>query len=285
MRETARLLELRSLVQGWRQRNERIALVPTMGNLHEGHRALIREARQRSDRVVVSVFVNPLQFDKPEDLKRYPRTLEADRDILVRDNVDLLFSPGVESIYPQGLNLSTRVQVPKLDDILEGSYRPGHFEGVATIVCKLFNLVQPDDAVFGEKDYQQLLILRRMVTDLDIPVRIHSVPVAREADGLALSSRNGHLHEHDRRRAAALYKALKCAEDLLKQGKSVNSIERAGTDALERAGFKVDYLTIRRADDLGNVQVNDTALVVLVAAWLGNVRLIDCLPVYLSSNR
>ncbi|WP_455380057.1 pantoate--beta-alanine ligase [Acidihalobacter prosperus] len=285
MRETARLVELRSLVQGWRQRHERVALVPTMGHLHEGHRALIREARQRADRVVVSIFVNPMQFDDPKDLEHYPRTLATDRDILVRDNVDLLFSPTVESIYPQGPGLSTRVHVTGLDGILEGKYRPGHFEGVATIVCKLFNLVQPDDAVFGEKDYQQLLILRRMVADLDIPVRIHAAPIVREADGLAMSSRNGRLPENDRRRAVAPYKALLRAEDLLKQGKSINAIERAGTDALEHAGLKVDYFAIRRADDLGNAQVNDTAVVILVAAWLGNVRLIDCLPVYLNANR
>lgn len=279
MRETGRPLELRSIVRGWRLQGERVALVPTMGNLHDGHRALIREARQRADRVVVSIFVNPLQFDRPEDLSSYPRTLEADRAILVRDGVDLLFSPDAETLYPGGLALATRVSVPGLGDILEGERRPGHFTGVATVVCKLFNLVQPDEAVFGEKDYQQLLLVRRMATDLDIPVRIHGVPVVRAEDGLALSSRNARLDEEARRRAAILYQGLGRAEALLRRGGAIETIERAATDALNRAGFKVEYVVIRHAEDLSSSSAGAAPLVILAAAWLGGVRLIDCLPV------
>ncbi|AOU98546.1 pantoate--beta-alanine ligase [Acidihalobacter yilgarnensis] len=279
MRETGRPLELRSIVRGWRLQGERVALVPTMGNLHDGHRALIREARQRADRVVVSIFVNPLQFDRPEDLNSYPRTLEADRAILVRDGVDLLFSPDAETLYPGGLALATRVSVPGLGDILEGERRPGHFTGVATIVCKLFNLVQPDEAVFGEKDYQQLLLVRRMAADLDIPVRIHGVPVVRAEDGLALSSRNARLDEEARRRGAILYQSLGRAETLLRRGGAIETIERAATDALNRAGFKVEYVAIRHAEDLSSGSAGAAPLVILAAAWLGGVRLIDCLPV------
>ncbi|OBS09879.1 pantoate--beta-alanine ligase [Acidihalobacter prosperus] len=279
MRETGRPLELRSIVRGWRLQGERVALVPTMGNLHDGHRALIREARQRADRVVVSIFVNPLQFDRPEDLSSYPRTLDADRAVLVRDGVDLLFAPDAETLYPGGLDVATRVSVPGLGDLLEGERRPGHFTGVATVVCKLFNLVQPDEAVFGEKDYQQLLLVRRMAADLDIPVRIHGVPVVRAEDGLALSSRNARLSDADRVRAALLHQGLVRAEALLRRGGAIETIERAATEALERVGFKVEYVAIRRADDLATVQTAAMPLVILAAAWLGGVRLIDCLPV------
>lgn len=277
MRETARPFELRSIVRGWRQAGERVALVPTMGNLHAGHRALIREATRRAERVVVSIFVNPLQFDRPDDLAAYPRTLEADRDILVSHDVDLLFKPTVETLYPDGLTLATRVSVPGIGDILEGEYRPGHFAGVATVVCKLFNLVQPDEAIFGEKDYQQLLLVRRMTADLAIPVQIQGVPIVREPDGLALSSRNGNLDAASRRRAPLLQQCLGKVESGVRQGKaSYERIERAAVEALTKAGFRPEYVAIRRVQDLAVPDEGDQALVVLAAAWLDEVRLIDC---------
>ncbi|AOV16587.1 pantoate--beta-alanine ligase [Acidihalobacter aeolianus] len=285
MRETGRPLELHSIIRGWRLQGERVALVPTMGHLHDGHRALIREARQRADRVVVSIFVNPLQFDRPDDLAAYPRTLDADRGVLVRDGVDLLFTPDADTLYPQGLEQATRVSVPGIGDILEGEYRPGHFTGVATVVCKLFNLVQPDEAVFGEKDYQQLLLVRRMASDLDIPVRIHGVPVVRDEDGLALSSRNSRLDEASRRRAPMLHQCLGKAEELLRQGAAAfDKIERAATDALAKAGFRVEYLVIRRAEDLAPAERGERNLVLLAAAWIGGVRLIDSLPTVLADG-
>lgn len=279
MRETARPPELRSIVLGWHQQRERVALVPTMGHLHEGHAALIREARRRTDRVVVSLFVNPLQFDRPDDLAAYPRSLEADRELLVREAVDLLFVPEPETLYPHGLEQTTRISVPGLGDILEGTHRPGHFTGVATVVCKLFHLVQPDEALFGQKDYQQLLLVRRMVDDLNMPVDIHGVPVVRAADGLALSSRNSRLASTVRPRAALLFQCLRRVEALLNEGnKTFEEIEQRATAALEKAGFTVEYVVIRRADDLAPPTEGDQELVILAAAWLGGVRLIDVLP-------
>lgn len=280
MRETARLPELRSIVHGWRSQGERVALVPTMGHLHEGHGALIREARRRADRVVVSLFVNPLQFDRPDDLAAYPRSLEADREVLVHEDVDLLFSPETETLYPQGLEQATRVSVPGLGDILEGAQRPGHFTGVATVVCKLFNLVQPDEAFFGEKDFQQLLLVRRLVADLYLPVDIHGVPVVRAANGLALSSRNSRLDATARSRAPLLFQCLQRVEELLNQGRvDFEKIEHSAIAALEKAGFNAEYVVIRRADNLAAPAEGDPDLVILAAAWLGGVRLIDAHPV------
>ncbi|MEJ2632261.1 MAG: pantoate--beta-alanine ligase [Acidihalobacter sp.] len=279
MRETQRDFELRTIVRGWRSQGERIALVPTMGNLHEGHLSLVDEAKRRADRVVVSVFVNPLQFDRPDDLDAYPRTLDADRRALEQRGVHLLFTPEVDLLYPRGMEAASKVSVPGLGEMLEGAARPGHFTGVATVVCKLLNLVQPDDAVFGEKDYQQLLLVRRMVEDLHLPVRIHGVPVVRADSGLALSSRNNRLSDDECARAAQLYAALNKAAGLLAEGAPVDVVEAAAAERLGQRGFRVDYVAVRRASDLEPAGPDDEEVVILVAAWLGQVRLIDCVRV------
>ncbi len=276
MRETQRDFELRTIVRGWRSQGERIALVPTMGNLHEGHLSLVDEARRRADRVVVSIFVNPLQFDRPDDLAGYPRTLDADRRALESRGAHLLFTPEVGLLYPRGIEAVTTVSVPGLSALLEGAARPGHFTGVATVVCKLLNLVQPDDAVFGEKDYQQLLLVRRMVEDLHLPVRIHGVPVVRADSGLALSSRNSRLSEEECAHAARLYAALGTAANLLAEGAPNEAVETAAAERLGQQGFRVDYVAVRRAADLETPDADDEDLVILAAAWLGEVRLIDC---------
>ncbi len=254
----------------------RLAFVPTMGNLHEGHLTLVRRARELADRVVVSIFVNPLQFDRPEDLEAYPRTLEADAALLQREGVAVLFTPEVDAIYPEGMARHTRVEVPVVSEGLCGAARPGHFTGVATIVCKLFNLVRPDLALFGKKDYQQLLVVKKMVADLAIPVEIVAVGTVREPDGLAMSSRNGRLTAEERSQAPVLYRALEEAARALKAGRSdYANLQRAGLTRIEAAGLRPDYFEIRRADDLGAPAPDERRLVVLAAAFLGKARLID----------
>jgi pantoate--beta-alanine ligase len=246
-----------------------------MGNLHDGHLALVRRATRLAERVVVSIFVNPLQFDRPEDLAAYPRSLEADLARLTGEGVDLVFAPGVETLYPAG-SACTRVEVPGLSAILEGASRPGHFSGVATVVTKLLNLVQPHVAIFGEKDYQQLLLIRRLVADLDFEVEVIGVPTVREPDGLALSSRNGLLSAEERGRAPALHRALRLLAEGAARGGDPVALEREGRALLEQHGLRPDYLTLRRAQDLGPAAGPDTAaLIALGAAWLGQVRLID----------
>lgn len=279
MRETQRDFELRTIVRGWRSQGERIALVPTMGNLHEGHLSLVDEARRRADRVVVSIFVNPLQFDRPDDLDAYPRTLDADRRALEQRGVHLLFTPEVDLLYPRGMDAVTKITVPGLSEMLEGAARPGHFTGVATVVCKLLNLVQPDDAVFGEKDYQQLLLVRRMAEDLHLPVSIHGVPVVRADSGLALSSRNNRLSEEELALAARLHAVLDKAAGLLADAAPTEAVEAAASERLEQQGFRVDYVAVRRAADLEAAGAGDAELVILAAAWLDKVRLIDCVRV------
>lgn len=254
---------------------ESVALVPTMGNLHAGHISLIRQARKLADRVVVSIFVNPAQFDRDEDLAAYPRTLEADIAQLEKARVDVLFAPDVNEIYRPG-QASTRIHVAGLSEILEGEARPGHFDGVATIVAKLFNLVQPDVALFGEKDFQQLLIIRRMAEDLDFPVAVLGMPTVREDDGLAMSSRNGYLNEEERARAPTLFNALRAIEENIRSGsKDYARLEQEALSAIEAAGLRPDYVTIRCADNLDVPSEDDENLVVLAAAWLGKARLID----------
>ncbi|MEJ2480970.1 MAG: pantoate--beta-alanine ligase [Acidihalobacter sp.] len=275
MRETQRDFELRTIVRGWRSQGERIALVPTMGNLHEGHLSLVDEARRRADRVVVSIFVNPLQFDRPDDLDAYPRTLDADRRALEQRGVHLLFTPEVDLLYPRGMDAVTKISVPGLSEMLEGAARPGHFTGVATVVCKLFNMVQPDVAVFGEKDFQQLLVIRRMTDDLSLPVEVRGVETVREPDGLALSSRNGYLTAAERARAPALYKTLCRARDHLEQGRAADAVEAEGRRELASARLAPDYFSVRRAEDLAAPAPADRDLVVLAAAYLGRARLID----------
>lgn len=272
----AELQPLRSTIAAWRQAGERVAFVPTMGNLHAGHLDLVTEARRRAQRCVVSIFVNPLQFGAGEDFAAYPRTLETDRRKLTEAGVDLLFAPGVKTIYPTGVDRQTRVEVPEISDILCGASRPGHFVGVATIVCKLFNMVQADLAVFGEKDFQQLMVIRRMVADLAIPMEIVGRATVREPDGLAMSSRNGYLTPDQRRIAPQLYQALQSTVAQLKHAeRDYAKLEEAAKGVLQKAGFRADYYAIRSAQDLGPPGDGQAPLVVLAAAYLGTTRLID----------
>jgi pantoate--beta-alanine ligase len=268
--------ELRDLVSEQRRKGQRIAFVPTMGNLHAGHGSLVSRARQLADRVIVSVFVNPLQFGPNEDFAAYPRTPDEDRMLLTSLRVDVLFAPAVDDIYPRGQESTARVHVPDLEDILCGAFRPGHFMGVATVVTKLLNLVQPDVALFGEKDYQQLMIIRRAATDLCMPIEIVGVPTTREADGLAMSSRNRYLTPEQRKLAPAIFAELEKARRALESGDThFAAIEAAGAAALARAGFKPDYFAVRDATTLGAPRDASSELVVLTAARIGRARLID----------
>jgi pantoate--beta-alanine ligase len=270
---------LRRQVQEWRRAGLRVAFVPTMGNLHAGHLTLVREAQQVADRTVASIFVNPLQFGPSEDFDAYPRTLEQDRALLEGEGTDLLFAPSVQAVYPHGQAAQTRVEVPGLSNILCGASRPGHFAGVATVVCKLFNMVQPDVALFGEKDFQQLLVIRRMTEDLCMPVEVRGVATVREADGLAMSSRNAYLTSDERARAPRLYQALLRAAERLRTGVAAAEVERLGAAELDAEGMGCDYFSVRRAQDLGPPSVLDRDLVALAAARLGRARLIDNLRV------
>jgi len=247
-----------------------------MGNLHAGHLSLVEIARRLADRVVVSIFVNPSQFGPNEDYSAYPRTLDSDRRQLTRANVDILFAPQVEEIYPGGEAGSTVVTVPGLSRILCGKYRPGHFDGVASVVTRLFNIVRPDTAVFGQKDYQQLVIVRRLQTDLHLPIRIVAGPTTREADGLALSSRNQYLDPSERSKAAGLHRALAdCAAQLMAGKRRFTALEKTGARSLVAAGFRPDYFAIRNAADLSAASAASRSLVVMAAAHLGRARLID----------
>jgi len=270
---------VREHARRWRGEGRRIAFVPTMGNLHAGHVSLIEMARRHGDRFVASIFVNPMQFGPNEDFAHYPRTPAQDARMLAEAGCDLMFTPDVAEIYPNGSDRATRVEVPDLSNILDGEFRPGHFEGVATVVAKLFHIVEPDVAVFGEKDFQQLTIIRRMVADLCMPVTIIPAPTVREPDGLAMSSRNQYLTDEERRKAPVIHQLLLAAVARLRAGdRDFAAIERTGLEALEQSGFRPDYFAVRRADDLSSPDANtaDTGhLVVLVAARLGRARLID----------
>ncbi|HID8414734.1 TPA: pantoate--beta-alanine ligase [Serratia marcescens] len=267
---------LRQQIRRWRQEGKRIALVPTMGNLHDGHMTLVDEARARADVVVVSIFVNPMQFDRPDDLARYPRTLQEDSEKLTRRGVDLVFAPAPAAVYPQGLDQQTYVDVPGISSILEGASRPGHFRGVSTIVSKLFNLVQPDLACFGEKDYQQLALIRKMVADMGYDIDIVGVPTVRAKDGLALSSRNGYLTAEERKIAPQLSKIMNTLAQQLANGeRHVEELLEQTAEQLRAAGFTPDELFIRDADSLQPLTVDSQRAVVLMAAWLGKARLID----------
>jgi len=269
---------LRRQIRTWKTAGDSIVLVPTLGNLHAGHLALVQAARMHGHRVVVSIFVNPTQFVAGEDYEQYPRTLEADLEHLEHYAVDLVYCPGVADIYPDPAGPGTEVSVPALDGIFCGASRPGHFTGVATVVTRLFNLVQPDKTVFGEKDYQQLLLIRKLVHDLHFPIEIIAHPTVREADGLALSSRNQYLDEAQRQTAPALYQTLCSMRDRILSGEGdYGALERYGRQRLEEAGFRVDYVSIAAAGDLGEPRDDDC--VVLAAAWLGRARLIDNLRV------
>jgi pantoate--beta-alanine ligase len=247
-----------------------------MGNLHAGHIALVARARELADRVVATVFVNPTQFVAGEDYARYPRTLENDSRLFAAAGVDLLFAPAVDEIYPEGPEMKTRIEVTALDGRLCGAFRPGHFPGVATVVAKLFNLVQPDMAIFGEKDYQQLLVIKRLVRDLFMPVEIVGHPTVREADGLAMSSRNAYLSAEEREIAPRLYASLQAAaQDLAAGNGDLAAIESAGLENLTKLGFKPDYFSVCSAESLEPPHHHEAELVILAAAWLGRARLID----------
>lgn len=267
---------LRQQIRRLRMEGKRVALVPTMGNLHDGHMKLVDEAKARADVVVVSIFVNPMQFDRPEDLARYPRTLQEDCEKLNKRKVDLVFAPSVKEIYPNGTETHTYVDVPGLSTMLEGASRPGHFRGVSTIVSKLFNLVQPDIACFGEKDFQQLALIRKMVADMGFDIEIVGVPIMRAKDGLALSSRNGYLTAEQRKIAPGLYKVLSSIADKLQVGeRDLNEIITIAGQELNEKGFRADDIQIRDADTLLEVSETSKRAVILVAAWLGDARLID----------
>lgn len=268
--------ELRERVSQWRRRGERIAFVPTMGNLHAGHGSLVSRASALAEHVIVSVFVNPLQFGPSEDFAAYPRTPEDDQKLLQSLHVELLFAPEVEDIYPRGQETTARVHVPGLEDILCGAFRPGHFMGVATVVTKLLNLVQPDVALFGEKDFQQLMVIRRAATDLCMPVEIVGVPTTREADGLAMSSRNRYLLPEQRAAAPSIFAALERARGAIESGsRDYAALEKQGAESLQQAGFRPDYFSILDADNLQPPNDGSKELVVLTAARIGRARLID----------
>ena len=271
--------QLRTIVGGWRRSGETIAFVPTMGNLHQGHLSLVEIAQNKASRVVVSIYVNPLQFSPDEDFDSYPRTLEADLDKLRSMDVDLVFTPDDAMIYPSGESRSTFVEVPGLSHIIEGEFRPGFFRGVATVVLKLFNMVQPDSAVFGEKDFQQLLVIRQMVADLDLPIEIIGAEIKREADGLAMSSRNSYLEPVDRQNSRLLSASLQQLRQEIEQGISIEQAEKNCSETLKSNGFVVDYVTLRETEGLKKVSdeqlISARKLIVLAAAKLGSTRLID----------
>lgn len=276
MRTLNTIRAVRAAVRDWRAAGLRVAFVPTMGNLHAGHISLIDRAREHGDRFIASIFVNPMQFGPNEDFNHYPRTPDRDSQMLSEAGCDLMFTPDVREIYPNGAEQATRVDVPEISSMLCGAFRPGHFEGVATIVAKLFNIVEPDVAVFGEKDFQQLTVIRHMTADLCLPVEVIGAPTVRDTDGLAMSSRNQYLTEAERAVAPALYTTLQLAAAQLQNAdKPIEVIEREGYQALEKRGLRVDYFSVRRPSDLQPPAPADQALVVLVAARLGRARLID----------
>lgn len=269
--------ELGAFLAPMRMRGKRVALVPTLGNLHAGHYSLIAIARKHADVVVASVFVNPTQFGPKEDFARYPRTPEADTAGLASHGCDALLMPELDEMYPYGIADTVRVHVPGFDNVLEDAVRPGHFDGVATVVSKLFNLVRPDVAVFGRKDYQQLLVIRRLTVDLAYPIEIVDAPTAREANGLAMSSRNQYLDTEQRARAAFIHETLRRMQAEVHAGSlSLAAIEADAAARLREKGFDPDYAVVRRADDLGLPAVGQSrALIALIAARLGSTRLID----------
>ncbi|WP_065204387.1 pantoate--beta-alanine ligase [Shewanella woodyi] len=272
---TQEIQQIREQIRTWRTKGETIAFVPTMGNLHLGHITLIKEAAKRADHVVASIFVNPMQFGANEDLDAYPRTLEADKLALSDAGAELLFTPTPDIIYPKGMEQQTYVEVPKIGDQLCGASRPGHFRGVATVVCKLFNIVQPDIALFGRKDFQQLMIIKTMVEDLSLPIEIVGIDTIRETSGLAMSSRNGYLSTAQKTQAAVLKQTMDQISSAVKQGASLDLAIENGKQALIDSGFTPDYLELRNAKDLSLVTDGQDELVILAAAYMGNTRLID----------
>jgi pantoate--beta-alanine ligase len=269
------IVALREQIKQWKQQSLTIGLVPTMGNLHQGHVELVAAAKQRADKVVTSIFVNPIQFDKKADLQDYPHTLSEDNKKLKAVECDLVFTPSVIDIYPNGEE-TTRVEVPMLGKILEGKSRNGHFSGVSTIVNKLFNMVMPDISIFGQKDFQQLMLVKTMVADLNMPIDIIGLTTVRESDGLAMSSRNGYLTEEERSIAALFQEQLQLTVSEIKKGnRDFIALQAKAAKALNKAGFKSDYIEVRRVKDLEIASVDDKDLVLLGAVWLGKARLLD----------
>ena len=266
---------LRARVNGWKRQGLRVGFVPTMGNLHAGHYSLVMLARQYADRVVSSVFVNPTQFGPNEDFTRYPRTPEADTTGLEGAGCDVLWLPTVESMYPFGIDLAARIRVPGVSGVLEGAHRPGHFDGVCTVVARLFNQVQPDVAAFGKKDYQQLAVIQQMVRDLAFPIQILGGSIVRESDGLAMSSRNQYLGEAERPVASRIRQALLLMRDATVAGKPRAEVEAAAIEQLAASGYVVDYAAIRRPDLSEPADAEQGSKVALIAARLGKTRLID----------
>ncbi|QYJ97019.1 pantoate--beta-alanine ligase [Shewanella alkalitolerans] len=275
MYTTQDIAAIRAQVRQWKQAGETVAFVPTMGNLHQGHITLVTEALKRADHVVVSIFVNPMQFGQNEDLDAYPRTLAADQAALEAAGAELLFTPTPAIIYPKGMDKQTFVEVPGLSEELCGASRPGHFRGVTTIVCKLFNIVQPDVALFGKKDFQQLMVIKAMVEDLSLPIEIVGVDTIRESSGLAMSSRNGYLSEAQKQQAAQLKRTLDEMAEAIAKGQAIPNVVQRAQEQLHQAGFKPDYLSVRNAADLREAQDSDKQLVILAAAFMGSTRLID----------
>ncbi|MEP6633744.1 MAG: pantoate--beta-alanine ligase, partial [Luteimonas sp.] len=266
---------LRHRIGEWRRSGLRIALVPTMGNLHAGHHSLVALARERADRVIASVFVNPTQFGPNEDFTRYPRTPEADAAGLDKADCDLLWLPSVATMYPYGVDGAVRMRVPGITDVLDGAHRPGHFDGVATVVARLFNQVQPDLAVFGLKDYQQLAVIRYMVEDLAFPIELLAAPTLRESDGLAMSSRNQYLSPDERARAPEIHRLLQAMRESLQSRHTIAQVEAEAMRRLSEAGFQPDYAVVRRPDLTETQVAGPGPYVALIAARLGRTRLID----------
>ena len=283
---TEQIDALRAVIREHRQQGKRIAFVPTMGNLHNGHLTLVREAKTHADVVIVSIFVNPMQFDRAEDLVNYPRTLSDDCALLEQEGVTAVFTPTPAIMYPQGLETQTFVEVPEISYLLEGAMRPGHFRGVSTVVTKLFNIVQPDVACFGQKDYQQLALIRKMVRDMTMPIEIIGVPTVRAEDGLALSSRNGYLTAEERLIAPTLAKVMGwIGEQLPARQTAIPALITEAADKLNSAGFRTDAIDIVDAETLLPLSGQSTEAVILMAAWLGNrARLIDNLVVNLRAT-
>ena len=279
------LAGLHRVVSQWKREGATIAFVPTMGNLHRGHFSLLERANDLADKTIVSIFVNPIQFGKGEDYESYPSTLEKDSQGLAQNDLDLLFAPDLKQLYPGGVDTDTRVVVPELSNILCGRFRPEHFSGVATVVTKLLINTQADIAIFGEKDFQQLLVVRRAVTDLCMPIEIVGMPVVREDDGLAMSSRNAYLNMTERKQAPIIYQTLQNAAQRLRHSPDqIPSIEAEGMKTLESNGFRPEYFSVRRTEDLGEPGAQDLRLSILTAAWLGSARLIDNVKVLVDSR-
>ena len=276
MKSILEVIKLNRIVSEWRENNNTIALVPTMGSLHSGHISLIKEAKILASKTVVSIFVNPIQFGRGEDYESYPSNIGSDKKKLDKEEVDIVFIPDLKQLYPMGIDTDTRITVPYISEILCGRHRPGHFSGVATVVAKLLAACKPDFALFGKKDYQQYLVIKRMVSDLLIPTLIIGLPTQREKDGLALSSRNKYLSEVERKIAPKIYLSLQKASEIIRIGPSnFNNAKQELINELEAFGMKVEYFELRRATDLALPKNDEKSFVILIAVWLGKARLID----------